>query len=275
MRYLTCLLLLSAYFFESPHVVAQDDAAVELAFQARVAASRGDSAKAVELATKALEANPQPDGLTFLYYVRGREEFRLGQIAKSAADFDKYAELLPTEKPKLWERGITLYYAGRYPEGADQFALYQKYLSNDVENAAWRFLCMAQADGVEKARSELLPIEGDGRIPMMTLHRFYRGKATEEEVLKEVEADEVSAAERAGRRFYADLYLGLYYEATGDDAKAKPFLKQAASPDLQKTATGAMNSYMGDVARIHWQRLQQAEKKSDEQPSVSAPQDTQ
>ncbi|MCC9604700.1 hypothetical protein LOC68_26700 [Blastopirellula sp. JC732] len=274
MRYLIRLLLLFPVLFASSRLIAQDDTAIEFAFQARVAASRGDSAKAVELATKALESNPQPDGITFLYYVRGREEFRIGQIAKSAADFDKYAELHPAEKPKLWERGITLYYAGRFQEGADQFALYQKYLSNDVENAAWRFLCMAQADGVDKAQAELLPIEGDGRIPMMTLHRFYRGAATEEEVLKAVEAGEASEAERAGRRFYADLYLGLYYEAIGDDAKAKPFLKRAASPDLQKTATGAMNSYMGDVARIHWQRLQQPDKSSDEESAGSASQDS-
>lgn len=235
---------------------AADDSAESLTIQARSAASRGESAKAVELATQALTKDAQSADAAYLYYLRGREQFRLGRITESAADFDKYAELRPQEKPKLWERGITLYYAGRFQDGADQFALYQKYLSNDVENAAWRFLCQAQADGVDKARTELLPIAGDGRIPMMTLHRFFRSKATEEEVLKEVDAGEVSDAERAGRRFYAALYLGLYYEASGDDDKAKPFLAQAADERLQKTASGAINSYMGDVARVHWLRKQ-------------------
>ncbi|TWT31511.1 tetratricopeptide repeat protein [Blastopirellula retiformator] len=254
--------LLTSLLLVSSPAVAQEGKAVELALEARTAAASGESAKAVSLATQALQQEPQSDAVTFLYYLRGREQFRLGKIAESAADFDKYAQLFPREKPKLWERGITLYYAERYQEGADQFALYQKYLSNDVENAAWRFLCMAQADGVEKAKAELLPIEGDGRAPMMTLHRFYRGQATEAEILKEVEAGEATAAMRAGRRFYAALYLGLYYEAIGEEAKATPFLKQAADADLQKTAQGAINSYMGDVARIHWIQKQASQRKN-------------
>lgn len=257
MRFLSlcCCLLTTCLLVPSP-ACAQEGRGGELAQEARAAAANGESAKAVSLATQALEQEPQSDAVTFLYYLRGREQFRLGKIAESAADFDKYAKLFPHEKPKLWERGITLYYAERYQEGADQFALYQKYLNNDVENAAWRFLCMAQADGIEKAKAELLPIEGDGRVPMMTLYRFYRGQATEAEILKEVEAGEATATMRAGRRFYAALYLGLYYEAIGDDAKATPFLKQAADADLQKTAQGAINSYMGDVARIHWGQKQ-------------------
>lgn len=254
-RFLGYWMLMPVALCCASFALAADDSAETLAVQARVAASRGDSAKAVEFTTQAIAKDPQSD-IPYLFYLRGREQFRLGKIAESAADFDKYAELLPREKPKLWERGITLYYAGRFQEGADQFALYQKYLSNDVENAAWRFLCMAQAEGVDKAQAELLPIEGDGRVPMMTLHRFYRGKATEEEVLKEVDAGEVSETERAGRRFYAALYLGAYFEATGDEDKAKKYLAQAADENLQKTAAGAINSYMGDVARIHWKRKQ-------------------
>ncbi|UUO08721.1 hypothetical protein M4951_10480 [Blastopirellula sp. J2-11] len=258
MRFLLwSMLLLPAYSILLPVAWAEGESAEQLSLAARVAVTTGKHARAVELATLALEKDSQ---IAAMYYLRGREQFRLGRIAESAADFDKYAQLQPQEKPKLWERGITLYYAGRFQEGADQFALYQKYLSNDVENAAWRFLCMAQADGVDKAKAELLPIAGDGRVPMMTLYRFYRGQATEQQVLDEVEADEIGATERAGRRFHAALYLGLYHEATGQDDKAAPYLAQAASKELQETAQGAINGYMADVARIHWARKQAAEK---------------
>ncbi|EAQ81397.1 hypothetical protein [Blastopirellula marina] len=255
--FLWSMFLLPACTVILPVARAADESAEQLALQARSAASIGEHSRAVELATRAIEQDPQ---LAAMYYVRGREHFRLGKIAESAADFDKYAQLQPQEKPKLWERGITLYYAGRFQEGADQFALYQKYLSNDVENAAWRFLCMAQADGVDKAKAELLPIAGDGRVPMMTLYRFYRGQATEQQVLDEVEADEIGETQRAGRRFYAALYLGLYHEATGHADKAAPYLAQAASKELRDAAQGAINGYMADVARIHWTRKQAANK---------------
>ena len=58
--------------------------------EASAAADKGNSARAVELATEAINKDP-----TFAraHYLRGREYFRLGKIRESVRDFDQYVKL--------------------------------------------------------------------------------------------------------------------------------------------------------------------------------------
>jgi len=72
--------------------------------------------------------------------LRGSEHFRAGRFAESVADFDAEIKLDPRRSPWHWKRGISLYYLGRYADGAKQFEGYQTVDGNDVENAVWRFL---------------------------------------------------------------------------------------------------------------------------------------
>src|SRR6059058_6052557 len=97
------------------------------------------------------------------YNRRGVEQFKLGHIRESVAAFDRAVAMDPAEAPYNWQRGIALYYAGRYDDGRKQFELHQTVNGNDVENAAWRYLCMARAGSVEAARSDVLPIAQDHR----------------------------------------------------------------------------------------------------------------
>ena len=87
---------------------------------------------------------------------RGLVHFKMGKINESIADFDQYIERVPKAKTSHWQRGISYYYAGRYDDGRKQFEGYQDFDSNDVENAVWRFMCMARADGIDKARKAIL-----------------------------------------------------------------------------------------------------------------------
>ena len=52
------------------------------------------------------------------------------------------------------------------------------------------------------------------------------------------------------RSFYAHLYLGLYFDASGDTKKAREHLERAA----KDPHTGG---YMGDVARVHLKLMRQ------------------
>ena len=61
-------------------------------------------------------------------------------------------------------------------------------------------------------------------------------------------------AERNKRLFYANLYLGLYYEAAGDAEPAKRHLILAA--DKYK-----FDNYMWDVAHVHAEQLRKKESK--------------
>jgi lipoprotein NlpI len=193
-----------------------------------------DFTKTIELEPRAADA----------YNHRGSEYFKLGAIKLSIADFDKFIELKPDEKAGHWKRGISYYYAGRFDDGRQQFEGYQTVDSNDVENAVWRYLCMARAVGVEKARAAMLKIGDDKRVPMMQVYALYGGKVKPEDVLAAVTEGKPGAAELNQRLFYAHLYLGLYYETVGDKKLALSHLNQAAN-------NHKIGHYMWDVARVH------------------------
>ena len=145
-------------------------------------------------------------------------------------------------------RGISLYYVGRFEDGRQQFKAGDQVFANDVENAVWHFLCNVHVVGLDKAREAILKIGKDTRVPMMEVYDLYRGKAKPADVLAAAEAGNAPAELRKEQRFYAHLYLGLYYDATGDKAKALEHLTLAEG----KYRIG---HYMGDVAHVHAELL--------------------
>src|SRR5262245_22519804 len=192
-------------------------------------AARPDDADALQLRADLYMVANQPDkALTDLTRViqkdpkaaraidrRGDVYLKTGKMAEAIADFDRYLELTPRHKPEHWRRGIALYYAGRYKDGAAQFELHQTVNSSDVENAVWHYLCNAKVVGPEKARSALIPIRGDPRVPLMTVHALFAGNAKPDDVLKEATAGNVSPERKRNQLFYAHLYLGLYFDSAG------------------------------------------------------------
>ena len=182
------------------------------------------------------------------YQLRGAENFRAGNIKESVTDFETFIRVDPDPRSAAhhWQLGISYYYAGRYADGAKQFELHQTVNPQDVENAVWHFICVARKDGLEKARLGLIPISSDYRVPMKQVHALFSGKAQPEDVFK-------AAGQNEDAVFYANLYLGLYYEAVGDAAKSREYiLKSAERLDP--------NNYMTDVARVHAQLLKKAAK---------------
>jgi lipoprotein NlpI len=172
---------------------------------------------------------------------RGMQKFRDNDIAGSLTDFDRAAQLAPQSAPQLWQRGISDYYAGKFREGRKQFELHQTVNPHDVENAAWHFLCVARVDGLAAARKALLNIDTtrDTRAPMAQIYALYAGRGSKENVLQAAAKDATPEA-----AMYADLYLGLNYEAAGDMDQARAFIRKAA-------AAVAPGNYMHDVAKVH------------------------
>src|SRR5690349_6647427 len=151
-RFLLASLAIAFLLAPGPAAAQDIDAILQTAMQA---AERGEHERAIAKFSEAINASP----MTALpWYLRGRENFRAGKIEESVADFDKFIELQPQAANQQWERGISLYYAGQFEKGARQFENYQKFHDQDVENSVWRYLCVARASGVEKARATLLPI---------------------------------------------------------------------------------------------------------------------
>jgi lipoprotein NlpI len=180
------------------------------------------------------------------YHERGCVYFKLGDFKASVRDFDKYIELAPARKAGHWQRGISCYYAGLYDEGRKQFEGYQDTDSNDVENAVWRYMCMAKATGIAKARREMLKIGDDRRVPMRQIYELFSGKFQPADVLAAARVAATDSGKEILSRqlFYAHLYVGIHYDLEGQAAEALTHLDKAVGEYR-------INHYMWDVARIH------------------------
>jgi len=132
-----------------------------------------------------------------------------------------------------------LYYAGPYKDCRAQFESHRTVNPNDVENAVWHFLCVARAESPEKARGALLPVGPDSRVPMREVYDMFRGTRRPEEVLAE-------GGRQPSGQFYAQLYVGLYFEAMGNATMAREHITLAAADQF-----ASVGGYMHTVAKVH------------------------
>ena len=173
---------------------------------------------------------------------RAAADFQAGRIEQSLAGFDRAALLSPADAPFLWQRGIAQFYAGKFRECRDMFISHRTVNPDDVENAAWHFLCVAKAESPEAARQQLLPVGIDRRAPMREIYQMFQGRLKPPQVL-------LAAGSSPTAQFYARLYIGLYLEATGDRAGGREHLAIAAQDQY-----APLGGYMHDVARVHMKK---------------------
>lgn len=170
---------------------------------------------------------------------RAVEDFRAARIQQSLEGFDRVARLSPSDAPYLWQRGIAQYYAGKFRECRDMFVSHRTVNPDDVENAAWHFLCVARAESPEAARKQILPVGPDARRPMREVYQMFKGEMTQAQVMK-------AAGDDPGALFFARLYIGLYLEATGQRDAGRAQIEIAAEDRYAR-----LGGYMHDVARVH------------------------
>ena len=170
-------------------------------------------------------------------------DFLAGRLEASVDGFDQVARERPDAAPQFWQRGIALYYVGRYDDCRRQFESHRVVNPNDVENAAWHFLCVARAESPDAALAALLPVGPDARAPMREIYEMFSGRMTPQDVLSAV--DGVPQA-----RFYAHLYRGLYHEALGRTEAAREEIFLAADERF-----AGVGGYMHGVAVVHRDRL--------------------
>ena len=173
---------------------------------------------------------------------QGMDLFRAGDVAGSIARFDDARDAQPSLDPYLWQRGLSLYYAKRYADGAAQFRRDVAVNPNDTEESIWAFLCEAQMPGLgfDAAQRNFLKVGRDSRAVMRAAYELFAGRATQ--------ADLATAGAEGGvaGQFYADLYLGLYNEAKGDVTLAREYVRAAA-----KSSYGESRDYMHALAVVH------------------------
>jgi lipoprotein NlpI len=266
----------------APLATAQDDdmtMATKLLEEAAAAFQNGKAKEAIELAAKAAKLDPKNPAAPYIlgrahlslrqndeaakaftvlikldptnalaYDRRGDAGLKSGKFKEAIADFDKFLELRPKAAPDHWRRGIALYYAGRFDDGRKQFDLHRTVNPEDVENSAWHYLCNARANTPKKAREDLIPVTKDARVPMKQVLELFAGKLKPKDVLDAAENAKLTGEELKEARFYANLYVALYYESEGDAKKALEHLTTA----VEKYKIG---HYMWDVADAHLRLL--------------------
>ena len=174
---------------------------------------------------------------------RADEDLFAGRAVEAAKGFDRVAALLPAQAPHLWQRGIALYYAARFRDCRLQFESHRLVNPDDVENAAWHFLCVARESSFAAARTALLPAGPDRRSPMRQVYEMLQGTATPDEVI-------AAGKGSTSGRFYAALYVGLYHDSRGDTARARQHMAVAARDEF-----AGVGGYMHRVARVHFGRM--------------------
>ena len=101
-------------------------------------------------------------------------------------------------------------------------------------------MCVAKAESPAKARAALLPVGPDQRSPMREIYEMFRGTMTPEAIL-------AAGGTEPSARFFAELYVGLYYDAIGD----RPRATRAPAQRRRRRATRAAGGYMHRVAELH------------------------
>lgn len=236
-------LLLTVFVVTAVSANAQEpDSYVQLSKETRAALQELDFDKAADLAERLAKLAPNDD-----YRLRAADALlRSGRAERAVELFDQFAAKHPGQKPYLWQRGIALYFVGRYADGAEQFEVHRGVNPNDVENAAWHYLCVAKKDSPETADKLLLPAPGDPREPMEQVLEMFRNRDPERvaDRLKQLRQDG-EASDSA--TFYGELYLGLYADALSERSQALRHMKRSVQH--------APRNYMGDVARVYLRHL--------------------
>lgn len=202
-----------------------------------------EPAKAADAFTKSLAADPEQAKVKDR---RGDAYLWAGKFAEAVADYDAFLKVEPKFAPEHWRRGIALYYAGKHEDGVKQFDTHKTVNPQDVENAAWHYLCNVKVVGKEKSQAALIDVTRDARIPMAEIQKLFAGKLKPEDVM--AAADKAKGADKTSAQFYANLYVALWYDAEGDAKKVKEHLTIAVEKN-------EIRDYMWDVGNAHLQML--------------------
>lgn len=168
--------------------------------------------------------------------------FGAGEMKASVEVYDEILKFHPDLKPKLWQRGLALYFAEDFAAGVDQFDTHQTDNPQDVENSVWQLLCKSRLTSVEEARKTMIKVDSDNRVPMKQVFNLFAGTGTPEEVIEASGYDPVKLV-RSSEKYLAWLYVGLFHEMMGEQEAANAAMKTALKC---KADTPGLMGYVAD-----------------------------
>ena len=205
--------------------------------------------------------------------------FRAGDVAGSLAVFDAVHAAHVSLRPRLWQRGLSAFYASDFAKGALQFREDVAVNGDDAEESIWALLCEARTLGsLAAARRNVLAVGRDSRAVVRAAFEVFCGRAG-------IEALRAAGATGVPHdAFYALMYEALLIEAeaiaggggaaarvidaSGQQqvaAAAAAMKADARARDVMLAALGTeyarrSDDYMVSLARVHaaergWRKL--------------------
>ena len=181
----------------------------------------------------------------------GMGKFLGGDVGGSVDDFNRALELDPSIKPRLWQRGLSLYYDEQYEKAAEQFRADVSYNPNDTEEALWTYLSEAQIVGSEKAKQRFLRVGEDPRPLLRIVYDTFREsepQGAEGADPSRTILDAGLSSQSPHDEFYSLLYASLYNESVGKAEAARGYMKEAIETEYA-TKSG---DYMAGLANVHY-----------------------
>jgi lipoprotein NlpI len=177
--------------------------------------------------------------------------FRLGRFEESVRDYNEAVRFAwPHNEDSCWERGLAQYYAGDFRAARKLFSGYHRVGPLDIENGLWRLLCIAEEEGIEKARESMLDYSRRVRKPFPTLLEVYMGRGNAEAVLKEATDGVSNPQEITANLFNAHYYLAKYFDMTNQQDLALIHIREALKHKFPH--------FMYACAEVDAKRLEQA-----------------
>ncbi|CAK0781503.1 hypothetical protein CVIRNUC_005390 [Coccomyxa viridis] len=174
----------------------------------------------------------------------GMRSFRKCDVTGSIQAFDEALRLDPAIRPYLWQRGLSLYYAEQYEAAAMQFRDDVAVNPSDTEEAIWAFLSEARLLGASQARRQFLQVGRDSRDVMRAACTVFQDGSDPARILRAADGGRGSSS-----AFYANLYVGLFFEAEGDEQQSGEAIARALDTEYAK----ASGDYMAALAKVHAQ----------------------
>jgi lipoprotein NlpI len=168
------------------------------------------------------------DGGSRIQHQRAEILFRLERFEESVTAYDEAVKIkYPHNNDSCWERGLAQYYADDFEAGRDQFLRYHNVGALDIENGLWRLMCIAEDEGIEKARDSVLDYPNRVRVPFPALLDLYLGKGSPEAVIEQASDDAPAGRRRTANLFNAHYYIAKYYEMIDEYENAEPYIQNA------------------------------------------------
>lgn len=147
--------------------------------------------------------------------------------------FDSVLELDPTYKYAYLNRGIALYYGGRYRLAQDDLLAFYQDDPNDPFRSLWLYLNEREIDPVQAKRALKRRYDKAERdLWGWDIVEFYLGQISEKTLMKRLKADAKDNISLAEHLSETNFYLGKYYLSLGEKGNAETLFKLTVANNL-------------------------------------------